>query len=52
VRTTLFPVTLQGRRLGVRLDPPKRGEHTREVLAGIGYSPEEIDRLVAQKAVA
>ena len=42
----------QGTRLGVRLSPPKLGEHTRELLDGIGYSTEEIDTLLAQAAVA
>ena len=51
VKTTLFPITLQGRRLGVRMDPPKMGEHTRELLGGIGYGPAEIDKLFAEAAV-
>jgi crotonobetainyl-CoA:carnitine CoA-transferase CaiB-like acyl-CoA transferase len=52
VKTTLFPITLEGRRLGVRMDPPTMGEHTRELLTAIGYLPEEIDDLIAQGAVA
>jgi crotonobetainyl-CoA:carnitine CoA-transferase CaiB-like acyl-CoA transferase len=52
VKTTLFPITLEGRRLGVRMDPPTMGEHTRELLTAIGYLPEEIDDLIAQTAVA
>ncbi len=52
VKTTLFPITLQGQRLGVRMSPPKLGEHTRELLEGIGYSKEKIDTLLAQAAVA
>jgi crotonobetainyl-CoA:carnitine CoA-transferase CaiB-like acyl-CoA transferase len=52
VRTTPFPITLQGHRLGVRLHPPKLGEHTRELLASIGYPPDAIERLVAQRAIA
>ena len=52
VRTTLFPITLQGRRLGVRLDPPRISEHLREVLRDVGYPADEIDALVAQGAVA
>jgi crotonobetainyl-CoA:carnitine CoA-transferase CaiB-like acyl-CoA transferase len=51
VKTTLFPITLQGRRLGVRMDPPKMGQHTRELLDGIGYGPAEIEKLFAQAAV-
>jgi crotonobetainyl-CoA:carnitine CoA-transferase CaiB-like acyl-CoA transferase len=52
VRTTLFPITMQGRRLGVRLDPPRIGEHTHELLRSVGYSDAAIDSLVKQGAVA
>jgi crotonobetainyl-CoA:carnitine CoA-transferase CaiB-like acyl-CoA transferase len=52
VKTTLFPIALEGQRLGVRLDPPKMGEHTRELLAEAGYAQDEIDRLHSQSAVA
>jgi len=52
VKTTLFPITLEGRRLGVRIDPPTMGEHTRELLTAIGYSSDDIDDLIEQSAVA
>ena len=52
VKTTLFPITLEGQRLGVRLDPPRLGEHTRELLGGIGYTAEQVEALIAQAAVA
>ncbi len=52
VKTTLFPITLEGRRLGVRIDPPAMGEHTRELLAAIGYASDDIDDLIEQAAVA
>ena len=52
VSTTLFPFTLDGQRPGVRLNPPKRGEHTREVLAAIGIAQREIDALIDARAVA
>ncbi|MCC6249937.1 MAG: CoA transferase [Gemmatimonadaceae bacterium] len=52
VKTTLFPVTLAGQRLGVRLQPPKKGEHSRTLLAGLGFADGEIDALIAQGAVA
>ena len=51
VRTTLFPITMAGHRLGVRLQPPTMGEHTRSLLAGIGLDTAAIDRLYAQRAV-
>jgi crotonobetainyl-CoA:carnitine CoA-transferase CaiB-like acyl-CoA transferase len=52
VRTTLLPLTLEGQRLGVRLDPPQRGEHTRTLLAGIGFNDADIEKLYAQRVVA
>jgi crotonobetainyl-CoA:carnitine CoA-transferase CaiB-like acyl-CoA transferase len=52
VKTALFPFTLGGERPGVKLNPPKRGEHTREVLRAIGFEPAEIDALVERRAVA
>lgn len=52
VKTTLLPLALAGARLPVRADPPRLGQHTRELLAGIGYGGGEIDRLIEQGAVA
>jgi crotonobetainyl-CoA:carnitine CoA-transferase CaiB-like acyl-CoA transferase len=52
VKTTLFPFTLDGQRPGVRLNPPQRGEHTRDVLAAVGLSSSEIDALIESHAVA
>ena len=52
VKTTLFPITLAGHRLGVRLDPPRRGEHTDELLAALGYSVGQIGELRSRAAVA
>jgi crotonobetainyl-CoA:carnitine CoA-transferase CaiB-like acyl-CoA transferase len=52
VKTTLFPFTLDGQRPGVRLQPPRAGEHTRPILAGLGYGAGEIDELIASAAVA
>jgi len=51
-QTTLFPITLDGERLGVRLHPPTLGEHTRELLAELGYAREQVDALHAESAVA
>jgi crotonobetainyl-CoA:carnitine CoA-transferase CaiB-like acyl-CoA transferase len=42
----LLPITLDGQRPGLRLNPPKLGEHGRELLAGLGYSAQEVDDLV------
>jgi len=52
VKTTLFPFTLDGQRLGVKLNPPRRGEHSREVLREVGMSDAEIDALIESHAVA
>ncbi|MEP6824753.1 MAG: CaiB/BaiF CoA-transferase family protein, partial [Ramlibacter sp.] len=52
VKTTLFPITMEGRRLGVRLHPPRAGEHSRELLEGAGFSGSEIDDLLARAVVA
>jgi crotonobetainyl-CoA:carnitine CoA-transferase CaiB-like acyl-CoA transferase len=52
VKTTLFPITMQGARLGVRLNPPKMGEHTDALLRGVGYSAMQIEQLRQQAAVA
>ena len=52
VKTTLLPITMQGQRLGVRLNPPRMGEHTQALLQGLGYSAEDIQQLRAQAAVA
>jgi len=52
VKTTLFPITLEGKRLGVRMSPPRLGEHTRALLEEVGYATAEIDALIAQGAVA
>jgi crotonobetainyl-CoA:carnitine CoA-transferase CaiB-like acyl-CoA transferase len=52
VKTTLFPITMQGQRLPVRLHPPRLGAHTDELLRGLGYRAEEIETLRAEGCVA
>ena len=44
-KTVLLPLTLDGERLGVRLSPPKLGEHNAPLLASLGYSQEQIELL-------
>ena len=41
-RTPALPVSIDGKRLQKRRDPPKIGEHTAEVLTNLGYGIEEI----------
>jgi len=50
-KTTLFPFTMDGQRLGVRLQPPTQGQHTTQVLADLGYSAQAIEALRASHAV-
>jgi crotonobetainyl-CoA:carnitine CoA-transferase CaiB-like acyl-CoA transferase len=40
-----LPVKLGGRRLGVRLQPPKVGQHTREILTECGIDEAQINAL-------
>jgi crotonobetainyl-CoA:carnitine CoA-transferase CaiB-like acyl-CoA transferase len=52
VKTTLFPVTMGGLRLGVRLQPPRLGEHTQALLQGVGYGDDDIEALRKQALIA
>jgi crotonobetainyl-CoA:carnitine CoA-transferase CaiB-like acyl-CoA transferase len=42
VKTTLAPFTLDGQRLPVRLHPPRFGQHTEEILTGLGLDASDI----------
>ena len=50
-QTTLFPITMDGARLGVRLHPPTLGEHTRELLESLGYDAAQREAMLAANAV-
>ena len=52
VKTTLFPITMDGCRLPVRLQPPRLGAHTAGLLAGLGYTGDEIEALRERTIVA
>ena len=51
VRTTLLPITMAGHRLGVRLDPPRRGSHSADLLRSIGYDDAAIATLRQEAAI-
>ena len=51
-KTTRFPFTMDGRRLGVRLHPPRQGEHTTALLSALGYDDAVIAALHSAGAVA
>ena len=50
-KVPLFPFTLDGERPGLRLQPPRLGEHTRELLREAGYSADEIARLQTRHVI-
>jgi len=52
VKAPLAPFTMQGQRLGVRLDPPRLGQHSRELLTALGYTEAEVNALFARAVVA
>jgi crotonobetainyl-CoA:carnitine CoA-transferase CaiB-like acyl-CoA transferase len=51
-QTALFPFTMAGQRMGVRLNPPTKGEHTQSVLEGLGLDDAEIESLKKAGAIA
>ena len=51
-KTTLLPMTMDGERLGVRLQPPHMGEHTNELLSQLGYTETDLAGLRARQVVA
>ena len=47
----LLPIKLGGERLGLRLDPPRLGEHTDALLQSLGYSEGDVAGLHAEGVV-
>jgi crotonobetainyl-CoA:carnitine CoA-transferase CaiB-like acyl-CoA transferase len=45
-----LPIEVGGRRLGTRIDLPQVGQHTRELLASLGYTESAIDGMIADGA--
>ena len=50
-RVPILPLEMNGRRFGARLDVPKLGSHTAELLAELGYADAEIRALAESKIV-
>ncbi len=50
-KVPLLPLKLGGERLGLRLNPPKLGEHTDALLCSLGYSEGEVAQLHADGVV-
>ncbi len=50
-RTVLLPLAFDHQRLPLRSDPPRVGEHTRDMLRAAGLADEVIDELVARGVV-
>lgn len=51
-KAALLPFTMGGERLGVRLDPPRQGQNTEELLRQLGMAAQDIEALLQSKAVA
>jgi crotonobetainyl-CoA:carnitine CoA-transferase CaiB-like acyl-CoA transferase len=52
IKVPALPLALDGKRLAKRTDPPRIGEHSRELLGELGCSPTEIQGLVDRRIVA
>lgn len=50
-RTVASPLRANGERLSLQLRPPMLGEHSRNVLAELGYEANQIDALIADGVV-
>ena len=51
IKTIGFPTKLSRTPANLRLSPPLMGEHTEEVLTGLGYQPGEIEAMRAEKLI-
>jgi crotonobetainyl-CoA:carnitine CoA-transferase CaiB-like acyl-CoA transferase len=48
----ILPIEMDGRRFRTRLDLPKVGEHTREILDGLGYDRKAISDMTSKKIIS
>ncbi|MGZ5182321.1 MAG: CoA transferase, partial [Ramlibacter sp.] len=51
-KATLFPITMDGERLGVRMHPPHMGEHTADLLHELGYTEADIAAMRDRHVIA
>ena len=51
IKVPALPLELDGERPPKRTDPPRVGEHGRELLAFLGCSPEEVEDLISRRIV-
>jgi crotonobetainyl-CoA:carnitine CoA-transferase CaiB-like acyl-CoA transferase len=52
VRLPAMPFEMHGEKFGVRLNPPRSGEHTHELLDALGYDASAIQSLFEAGVVA
>ena len=50
-RLPALPLEMDGHRFGIHRDVPRKGQHTREIMAEAGYSEDEIAVLIESGAV-
>jgi crotonobetainyl-CoA:carnitine CoA-transferase CaiB-like acyl-CoA transferase len=50
--TPALPVEIDGRRLGLRLDIPHAGEHSRQIAAELGLSEKDLKTLVSEGVIS
>jgi crotonobetainyl-CoA:carnitine CoA-transferase CaiB-like acyl-CoA transferase len=50
-RLPALPLAMNDRRFGVHRDIPRKGQHSREVMAELGYSNEQIDEMISRGVV-
>ena len=51
-RLPALPLEMDGQRFGIHRDVPRKGQHTREIMAEVGYSDAQIDALIEQGSVS
>lgn len=50
-RLPALPIDMDGEKFGIRLNPPRAGEHSEELLRELGYVDDEIESMVASGSV-